>query len=289
MDGLKPHLMSSKIPNGDRLKYIGKRPQAAALLHVEYGRSLRRKLKACHTLYALNELFLISAHSESQFLNLVESKLNQHQEKDETDGSPDFHGLSNLKYQKRILRQRMRQMQQKICSLRDTDLGKWPKAGGELGAKASEVKKALCRDFDHNLNHTKPFLTQCNKAINILMSSTSIAESGKAMSLQEKISKLTFFAFIFVPFSFSSAFFSMDFRELGDGATRSIWAWFVLSIPLVSITFLAFSVDLLKVLKAVYGEMLKPLCYVCQILITELLLDPTKTRYIFTNTTKMDI
>lgn len=180
-------------------------------------------------------------------------------------------------------------MQQNICSLRDTDLGKWPKAGGELEAKAFEVKKAPCRDFDHNLDHTKPFLTQCNKAINILMSSTSIAESGKAMRLQEKISKLTFFAFIFVPFSFSRAFFSTDFRELGDGATQSIWAWFVLSIPLVSITFLELSVDLLKALKAVYGKMLKPLCYVCQILITELLLDPTKTRYIFTNITKMDI
>lgn len=55
----------------------GKIIQSASLLHLDYGRSLDRHIAASDAFYALHEIFSFVSFSESQFLNMIESKLAQ--------------------------------------------------------------------------------------------------------------------------------------------------------------------------------------------------------------------
>jgi Mg2+ and Co2+ transporter CorA len=64
------------------------------------------------------------------------------------------------------------------------------------------------------------------------MSSMSISESKKAISQAERVGKLTFLAFIFVPLSFTASFFGMNVKEFGE--STSLWWWAAFSVPLLS-------------------------------------------------------
>ena len=94
--------------------------------------------------------------------------------------------------------------------------------------------KRIRKSYEHLVKVNEDLYKRCTEAIGTLMNEIVIAESRKAIFLTERLGKLTFLAFVFVPLSFTTSFFGMNVQELGagDGALR-IWAWFALSIPLL--------------------------------------------------------
>lgn len=103
--------------------------------------------------------------------------------------------------------------------------------------------EAVQQDYKHLLLQAQAMHTRCNEDITVLMNSASIAESKKAMAQAERLGKLTFLAFTFVPLSFTMSFFGMNIQELGQGSL-SIWSWFTLSVPMLGFTLLLFYLDL---------------------------------------------
>lgn len=159
------------------------------------------------------------------------------------DQESDFKSLSNLKYVNRLLCRHIQQIQQTLDSIHNTKHPKWPKARDHLGLKAASASEAIKQDFEHLLAFARALHDRCNEGISILMSTVSIEESEKAMVQAQRLGKLTFLAFIFVPLSFTTSFYGMNFKEL-DAKTLSIWAWFALSVPVLSITLFSFFFDI---------------------------------------------
>ena len=69
-------------------------------------------------------------------------------------------------------------------------------------------------------------------SIEDIRTSAALAESRKATRQTEGLARLTFLAFLFLPLSFTTSFFGMNFQELGAQNNLSIWAWVVVSVPL---------------------------------------------------------
>ena len=237
MIALKSHLVSNQFASSS---LPGKQVQTASLLHIEYGMSLRPNIMACDAFYALTEVFQFAAFSEKQFLNLIDVKLEKFAH---NEHGSDFEGLSNIKYVKTLLRRHIHLIQESLSSIHNTKHPKWPKAANEPGKKARMAFDAVQQDYKHLLLQAQAMHTRCNEDITVLMNSASIAESKKAMAQAERLGKLTFLAFIFVPLSFTTSFFGMNVQELGQGSL-SIWSWFTLSVPMLGFTLLLFYFDL---------------------------------------------
>ena len=240
MVALKSHLVPE---DSSALKGIPrKQPQNASSLHMHYGRSLRPNVMACDPFYTLNEVFQFAAFSEKQFLNLLDVKLNKFLG---DEYQSDFESLPNLKYVQKLLYRHIQQTKQTLDSIHNAQHPKWPKATKDLGKKAELASEAVKQDFEHLMSFAQALHTRCNEGISILMNTVSIAESEKAMSQAERLGKLTFLAFIFVPLSFTTSFFGMNFKELGS--SLSIWTWFALSLPVLILTLLLFFYDVTQV------------------------------------------
>jgi CorA-like Mg2+ transporter protein len=243
MNALNPTILeSAKLRLQEHLDW-SKQPQTAALLPLRYGSKLRPEKLDRGVMYVLYEIFSMSAYSESRFLVQVDSTLRKtlgHVNEDR------FDGFTDLTFIRRLLYRHIQQTQTAIIALKNFQSLDSPDHRGSKENKASkaEVKAGtttmwILQDFNHNLEYAKALDEQCKEGIAVLMSSASIAESRKAMAQQERIGKLTLLAFLFVPLSFTTSFFGMNFKEL-SAQVMSIWAWFVMAIPVVAITQIAY-------------------------------------------------
>jgi len=208
---------------------------SASQFHLSFGRSLQRNAMAADPFYALYEVFGICSASQKQFLNLVEHKLTQYTK--HNDG--DFDALPNLRYIKQILSRQMKQIQEVRHTIGNTKQSKWPRVTSDVTMRAEQ---AVDQDYLHLFDYAKTLDGRCQEAIEILMNSVAILDSKKAMLQSERVAKLTFLAFIFVPLSFTTSFFGMNFRELEK---QSIWEWFTLTAPIMGFTLIVFFVDIL--------------------------------------------
>lgn len=75
-------------------------------------------------------------------------------------------------------------------------------------------------------------------SMTILMNAAAIDESQKAISQAEGVAKLTTLAFFFVPLSFTTSVFGMNFLELSDGNHLSIWVWAATAAGTMIMTYL---------------------------------------------------
>ncbi|KAI1669666.1 CorA/Zinc transport protein ZntB [Pyrenophora tritici-repentis] len=249
MIALKSHLFGQDA--------IGaKHASSASLLHRDYGRSLRPSVMCTDALYALNEVFSFSASSEIAFLNIIEHKLDKYTEPSEDE----FEMLPNLRYTKAILYRHIQKIDQILTSIHNTKHPRWPKTKCAEGTKKAEVASGgLVQDFQHLKDRAHTLHNRCNEAITVLMSSMSIAESRKAINQAERVTKLTFLAFIFVPLSFTTSFFGMNVKQFGT--ETSLWWWAAFTVPVFGFAFTAFFLDwarpfraLLRLVKRIYDK-----------------------------------
>lgn len=73
------------------------------------------------------------------------------------------------------------------------------------------------------------------------MSSISISESQKAIDQAQRVGKLTFLVFIFVPLGFTTSFFGTNVKELQSDVGLKWWA--ALSLPVAVGAISLFYVD----------------------------------------------
>jgi Mg2+ and Co2+ transporter CorA len=223
---------------------LGDFTQSASLLHENYGLLLQPKLTATDAFYALNEMFTFAAHSERQFLNLMQSKITR--ELDVLSNSDVAPSLSNLIYSKRVLTRHIHRLKENVLAIEtkgglttETILDlEWPQAKGDVERRhVKVVAHTLFRDFKHLLFQAEALSEQCDRGMTVSMNSAMIAESKRAIKQAEGVGKLTFLAFLYIPLSFTASFFGMNFHQLGTG-TLSIWVWFVASCLVTAVTFL---------------------------------------------------
>lgn len=236
MLALKCHLFAAQP--SDRMDISGDKIQSLSNLSHDYGRSLRPKIKAKDSFYNLNEIFNFAASSQVQFLNLIDAKLDSYVSR---PADQEYESLPDLKYTKETLYRHLQKTKQVLESIKNAQLPAWPKDDSDSN-KAAVAAQSVEQDFQYIRDRTISLHTRTTEAITVLMSSMSISESQRAIGQAQRVGKLTFLAFIFVPLSFTTSFFGMNVTQIED-TNLGIWWWFVMSAPIVGLVFTLYFVD----------------------------------------------
>lgn len=219
-------------------------PPTASLLSQDYGKFLHFQTAQSDPFYALHEVFKFCASSEAQFLNMMQHILASETGYSALQKSPT---LSNLLYSQEILESHRTQIRNTLEVIRLRGNSTWPRATDIVQRnKADDAAESLQRDYEELLFRVGVLLSGCENGMKVMMNQASIKESELALKQGGRVAKLTMLAFFYIPFSFTTSFFGMNFTELGGGGDLRIWIWFATSIPvfLFTLIFLVVNVRL---------------------------------------------
>ncbi|KAL6716569.1 hypothetical protein ACLMJK_006136 [Lecanora helva] len=236
---LKDHDTSSK-PSSARRIY-----QSATLLPFEVDTFLDTKRAATDAFYALQNIFQHVAYSEVQVLNVLESQITQEMGV-LTAEHRRSHSLENLQFFTMFLDRHVRQIEDTLTAVKDRSRGRiWPggpktRKGGK--AKSEAAAERLQMDFEGLLSRALDLRRRCTEGMSVMMNRAVVAESRKAIEQAERVKRLTLLATIFIPLSFVSSLFGMNFREFGQGRL-SVWWFVVISAPVLAASYTAYVWD----------------------------------------------
>jgi Mg2+ and Co2+ transporter CorA len=216
--------------------------QSASQLHVDYGRSLHPSIMSRDGFYNLTELLGFTASSHIQFLNLIDVKLDKYTSQTQVRESQS---LPHLKHTKNILYRHIQKTQRILESIKNA---RYSESGKR---KAAFSAQSLEQDFKHLLDRAVALHTRINEEITVLLSSISIAESQRATEQAQRVGKLTFLAFIFVPLSFTTGFFGMNVTEIASDKLSLKW-WVAMSVPVTVIAISMLYLDVVGFFKWIW-------------------------------------
>lgn len=221
--------------------------QSAALLTCDYGKTLDTKLLATDSFYALHEIFLFSAFSLSQYFNMLESKLNADTKSQAS--SQQVTDISNFLYRQSIFQSHAGRLQNIIATIETrSSLYRTPSPDSSTESISQQAARALLVDYKQLLARAENLSNQCQAQVSLLMNRAMIAESNKAIQQAREVAKLTRLAFVFVPLSFASSFCGMNLWPfVANGGPT--WWWFVMSVPLIVVSFAVLKWDIVEVMQ----------------------------------------
>lgn len=99
----------------------------------------------------------------------------------------------------------------------------------QQAALADAAASSLLEDYQALLHRANSLSRLYSESIDDIRTSAMLVESRKAIVQAEGVARLTLLAFFFLPLSFTTSLFGMNFKELGD--QLSIWTWAVVAVP----------------------------------------------------------
>ncbi|KAL9607350.1 MAG: hypothetical protein Q9167_007730 [Letrouitia subvulpina] len=242
-------------------------PQSACQVPVHYGRFLSTSTSVADSFYAFSEIFTLVASSECQYLNMVEQKIKSeivkvigaNERKDTEETEEQSSTLSNLIYYKTFLDEHIQRLKDNISSIQAQGDYRWPKASASGASKSQDAvtkqqekattsAQTLLKDFEYLLERAKTLSESCERGVDIAANNAMIAESRRAIQQAKRTVKLTILAFFFIPASFTTSLFGMNFKQFSKDNSLSIWIWFLVLIPtyVVSLVLLYNDVEQIK-------------------------------------------
>ena len=193
--------------------------QNACLLPFQYGQFLNKSTMADDALYALSDVFRLSATSEGQFLNLVHEQI-EHELEVSRHANPTNASMLNLRYLRGILENHITKLTEIVLFLKNHDQIPWPRPPPESSERveADRMQNTLLNDFSHLHRRLERLSRSCHEGMQSLANSAAFQESAKAVANATRVECLTLLATIFVPLSFTSSAFGMNFSVFGQGA-----------------------------------------------------------------------
>ena len=212
--------------------------QPLSSLPGKYGYTLDWTQAASNPLSAVQEVFTFHAAAELQYLNMLEKLINEQlRECESAQEEADIGSILHFDYAKSILIRHHAHLQQLLEKL-DIEFARWNRARPENQAASEELQGTLKMDLLYLSNRLLSTISLCEAGRSTVMSNVSIQESKRSSreailvtGLTKATNRLTF---IFLPLSFLTSVFGMNFRQLGQG-TLSIWLWVSIALPLLAV------------------------------------------------------
>ena len=220
-----------------RCEDVEETAQSFALLPDQYGSFLkherRGEIMLADALYALCELFIFAACAENQFLNMIQTQIN------EAIKCPDGEEMlasENLKYIKNILDERIENTRSALGCLRVRGDPTWPRAKDKaLRQIIDDTISDLNLDYEHLVQQTEILSTRSLENMGHLRDRVQLKESQTALRKADGLHRLSLLAFFFLPLSMTTSLFGMNFKEFGTG-NLSIWVCFIVLAPVLGIS-----------------------------------------------------
>lgn len=228
----KPHL--SRPPTDAQNPRLR---QALSSLPGNYGHTIDWTKAAVDPLFAIQEIFTFHAASELQYVNMLEQFATDQISRAESNlAGTDMSSILHFDYARSILIRHGAHIQNLLGSL-DTCLKGWKHRATQTHCCDEELMSTLGVDLTYLSTRIQNVITLCEAGRSAIMSNASIQEAKRSneqavlvTSLTKATNRLTF---IFLPISFLTSVFGMNFRQLGQG-TLSIWLWVAIALPLLA-------------------------------------------------------
>lgn len=223
-----------------------KAAQNICVLPFQYGSQLDRELACKDALYALSEILQFASSSESQFLNLLHTRI-RHELSfigREIGGNHNAISLLNLKYIKTQLTSHIDRLNKTASTLHNRHTLGWPCCEPHTSALADQTAKALLMDLTYLLQRGKALKKECEYGMATLANSSILEESRRAFENAERVRKLTVLATIFIPLSFTCSIYGMNFKELGTGELP-LWIWAATTGVVLILSSFVYHLDLI--------------------------------------------
>lgn len=207
--------------------------QPLALLNTRYGATIN--WSTCSTdspLDVLQELFTFNAAAALQYVNMIDHVL------EEVGGRNDFPSYEHTKLETTVQYDyiktslsRFEQHCSEILAFLTAPPAKW-----NVGSSQPSVNSALMNDFNYLISRARSLLKVCEDGKATLVSNDSVQAAKRSAREAELVTQLTKttnrLTFIFLPISFVTSVFGMNFKQFGQGPL-SIWIWAVITVPLL--------------------------------------------------------
>lgn len=95
--------------------------------------------------------------------------------------------------------------------------------------EANNAATKLTRDYEGLLRKARDLSAMYSEEIEHIRTSVALMEARKSLDYAQGIGRLSLLAFFFLPLSFTTGIFGMNFREIGNDL--SIWIWVAVSVP----------------------------------------------------------
>jgi Mg2+ and Co2+ transporter CorA len=210
--------------------------QSGGLLPAGYGSSLHTEVRNSDAMYALTEVFTFVANSENQFLNFMESHVDD--EIEATDQRMEL-TVANLKHTKSLLDDHANRLDNILFLVTNRGSSRWPRTETHIGV-AEEAISTLSIDVKSLLKRSGLLAKRCVDGIEAIGSNAQLEEARKAIQEAEQTRRLTLLAFFYLPLTFTTSIFGMNIRELGQG-DKSIWISFVTGFVVLVLSSVAYS------------------------------------------------
>lgn len=244
--------------------------QPLSWLPGNYGYTIDWKRAAADPLSTLQELFTFHAASEVQYLNMLEQFITEQITRAESmSGETEIDSILHFDYAKSILVRHDAHIQSILCSLQ-SHLQDWKRAAPQAQSPDGDLVPTLQTDLEYLSTRIHNIIKLCEAGRSTIMSNTSIEEdkrSDEQAALVANLTKATTrLTFIFLPISFVTSVFGMNFKQFGQGPL-SIWLWVAITLPLLVLCIILverggyLKRSLGKVGKALRGTFDKCICW----------------------------
>ena len=245
----------SRPPNNNQTPRMR---QALSSLPDSYGCTLNWTKAASDPMFAIEELFTFHAASELQYLNMLEQFVNDLIGQAESpQAGITIKSILHFDYARSILIRHGAHLQNILGSL-NLCLKSWRQRATQVHCCDEELKSTLQTDLDYLSTRIQNLVTLCEAGRSTIMSNATVEEAKRSNEQAVLVTRLTKatnrLTFIFLPISFLTSVFGMNFRQLGQGPL-SIWLWVAIALPLLVICIVL--VELGSELKAVLRRSLR--------------------------------
>lgn len=189
-------------------------------------------------MFAIQEIFTFHAASELQYVNMLEDFVTDQISRAESkQAETDMSSILHFDYARSILVRHDAYIQNLLGSI-DTCLKSWKQRAAQSQCCDEELRSTLRIDLDYLSTRTQNIIKLCEAGRSTIMSNASIEEAKRSNEQAVLVTGLTKatnrLTFVFLPISFLTSVFGMNFRQLGQG-TLSIWLWVAIALPLLAI------------------------------------------------------
>jgi hypothetical protein len=191
-------------------------------------------------LYALAPVLMFAAASENQLLSSLQ-RWYDIISSTKWDRQYSTAHLEQLILHKHLLDDHASRHEEVLRFMRSPILARWAlNLTQEETTVATENKRTVETDYEYLLSQFRQLSLHYQEAISVLVSATSLAESQKQITLATQVTKLTILATVFLPLSYCTSIFGMNFVELDD---LSIWIWAIVTVAVGLGTFIVYQWD----------------------------------------------
>lgn len=218
--------------------------QSLALLPSHYGSMLDSQSARNDPFYALYELFDFYASAESQCVNLMRRHVNEQVNLAGQDRE-GYIALSDFQYTSEILNTHTSRLKRLLTIFNQRSSFGWPQPEHDGATEAEDdVFVKLTTDLQYLLDQVEALRQKCDGGRELVLGRASILIAEQSHDHNVGLGQLTrigtWIAILYVPWSFLTAVFGMNFQEFGQGPL-SIWVWAATSAISLGVGLLVFA------------------------------------------------